>query len=178
MTAKRANGEAKNGLQVSQVSHTFSRGVAKRESGSKYRLIKHIHSLLTHIYHLYPYTLAPNFFGLFVRARGSAKRELLNQPIMKGTNMHLADQFCFNCVFFVPNGMKHNELDQNNWDEGIPGDCRRKCPFPGELRSDNGEAGYAYWPVVISSDWCGEHKGVERQTTQPQADTESQPATY
>ena len=72
--------------------------------------------------------------------------------------------------------MRHNELNQDNWDDGIPGDCRRKCPFPGFPNSDDGQVGYAYWPIVMSGDWCGEHQGLELQPTQPQADTKITPS--
>ena len=83
-TAKCENSDGQNGFQVWQVSHTFSRGFAKRESVYNYRLINNIHSLLTQVSHLYPHPHAIGILSLYARARGFAKRDLLKQAITEG----------------------------------------------------------------------------------------------
>ena len=65
-------------------------------------------------------------------------------------------RFCFDCVYFVPEGMRQNDLSPDDWKEGIAGDCRRHCPIAGEPTDDDHHVNYAYWPIVLASDWCGE----------------------
>ena len=75
----------------------------------------------------------------------------------------MIEPLCFNCIFFVPEGMTHNELDLDQWDNCISGDCRRHCPVAGEPSDDDHHVNYAYWPIVIAGDWCGEHRPRDKQ---------------
>ena len=75
----------------------------------------------------------------------------------------MIEQLCFYCIFFVPEGMTHNDLDPDQWDECIAGDCRCRCPVAGEQTDDDHVVNYAYWPIVLSGDWCGEFRPREKQ---------------
>lgn len=66
--------------------------------------------------------------------------------------------YCFDCVYFVPEGERHNELADQQWNEAMPGDCRRHCPVACEPAEDPRRINYAYWPSVMASDWCGEFR--------------------
>ncbi len=72
----------------------------------------------------------------------------------------MIEQFCFDCVFFVPEGMTHNDLKPGQWDKNMAGDCRRNCPVAAGPAED-GRVNYSYWPIVIASDWCGESRPRE-----------------
>ena len=67
-------------------------------------------------------------------------------------------RLCFDCVFFAPEGKRINDLTEDQWDEGITGECRRHCPVALEPDEDGRIVNYAYWPIVLASDWCGELK--------------------
>jgi len=82
------------------------------------------------------------------------------------------EPLCFNCTYFVPEGMSHNGLEPDQWDEGLAGDCRRYGPVAGEPTDDDRRVNYAYWPIVLAGDWCGEFRF---KTTQSAA---SPPSTY
>jgi hypothetical protein len=66
--------------------------------------------------------------------------------------------YCFECIYFVPEGERHNKLEDQQWDESLAGDCRHHCPVACEPAEDLRRINYAYWPIVMASDWCGEHE--------------------
>lgn len=50
----------------------------------------------------------------------------------------------------------------------VDGQCRRHCPVAGRPSDDDRHINYAYWPIVLSSDWCGEFKAREGPCSKPQ----------
>ena len=68
----------------------------------------------------------------------------------------MSERLCFDCVFFAPEGRMCNDLKEEDWDEGIGGTCRRHCPVAIEPDEDDRVVNYAYWPIVLAGDWCGE----------------------
>ena len=68
------------------------------------------------------------------------------------------EPFCFRCVYFVPENMIHNDLEPEQGDDCIAGGCHRHCPVAMEPADDDHVVNYAYWPIVLPCDWCGEFK--------------------
>ncbi|HQL76544.1 MAG TPA: hypothetical protein PLD58_25505 [Phycisphaerae bacterium] len=82
--------------------------------------------------------------------------------------------FCFDCRFFVPTGMSHNDLAPGQWSECMEGECRRNPPRLGMLLTDrNGDdfRHYGEWPKVMAADWCGEFKPRQNATCDVAAQT-------
>ena len=70
---------------------------------------------------------------------------------------------CGNCRFF-----KRNEVTSEVWDEhdfqiSLSGQCRRHAPEP---CSDPELPQVPEWPMVVESDWCGEHEPREAEQAQ------------
>ncbi len=72
----------------------------------------------------------------------------------------MTEPLCFDCVYFVPEGMSSNDLEPDQWDEGVAGDCRSRSPVAGRPTDDR-SVNYAYWPIVLAGDWCGEFRSRE-----------------
>ena len=83
----------------------------------------------------------------------------------------MTDPCCFDCRFFVPDHRTGNDLTEDDWDECLPGECRRLPPALGDLVEDrygDKDRCFGQWPKVIASDWCGEcQQGNARQTAEP-----------
>lgn len=66
---------------------------------------------------------------------------------------------CFDCRFFAPDHRTCNDLTEDEWDECLPGECRRRCPALGPMVTDrygDEQRHFGEWPKVLASDWCGE----------------------
>lgn len=70
---------------------------------------------------------------------------------------------CMSCRFFrLSNGESFEEARKSH-EEGITtnGSCHRHCPVAGVPDENDRIINYAYWPAVISSDWCGEYQTID-----------------
>ncbi len=73
---------------------------------------------------------------------------------------------CFDCVYFVPFSSWHNHLTEEQWNEGLEGECRRHVPHLGEELTDrHGDTfrHFGEWPKVMACNWCGEFISRHRQ---------------
>lgn len=52
---------------------------------------------------------------------------------------------CTACAYFAPE-------DETN----TIGECRRNAPFPRAMAGGPDSDLEAYWPIVVSGEWCGE----------------------
>lgn len=74
----------------------------------------------------------------------------------------MPERYCFDCVYFVPENMRRNDLKFEDWDEGMSGDCRRRSPAACPPSNDDGRVTYGYWPTVLAGEWCGEFEERDR----------------
>jgi hypothetical protein len=44
--------------------------------------------------------------------------------------------------------------------DDVPGQCRRHAPKPHHAIDGDDDARWAFWPIVLGDDWCGEHEPV------------------
>ena len=82
--------------------------------------------------------------------------------------------FCFDCRFFVPTDMRHNDPAPDQWDECVEGECRHDTPRLGEMLVDrHGDAfrHFGQWPKVMACDWCGAFEPGQRATRDIAAQT-------
>ena len=70
----------------------------------------------------------------------------------------MTENYCFDCEYFVPEDSRHNNLKPEDWNEAMPGDCRRICPVARKPSNDDRYINFAYWPTVMASDWCGQFR--------------------
>ena len=152
--AKRDKPSRQDRVQASQVSHTFNRGLLNVRTPISIVIITTLSLLSLWFNRLSPTFCQEGIWALARTCEGGVKRDLPKQAFMEGIDV-MASPLCFDCAYFVPEGMTHNDLEPDQWDEGMAGDCRRRCPIAGKPADDDRRVNYAYWPIVLAGDWCG-----------------------
>ncbi|NUQ10807.1 MAG: hypothetical protein HUU26_00550 [Gemmatimonadaceae bacterium] len=57
-----------------------------------------------------------------------------------------------------------DDLTEQDWDEGLEGECRRNPPCVGRFRGEDEHLQYDYgqWPLVQAVNWCGAFEPCRR----------------
>ena len=69
----------------------------------------------------------------------------------------MTEPLCFDCEHFAPGGTGRNDLREDQWDDGLEGECHRHPPTLGvELTDRHGDRfrHFGEWPKVCAGDWC------------------------
>ena len=73
------------------------------------------------------------------------------------------EPLCLRCRYFYPEDIDRDGLPDGGEDVYyIHGQCRRRCPVACEPSEDPRRVNYAYWPVVLACDGCGEFEERKR----------------
>ncbi len=66
-------------------------------------------------------------------------------------------RMCFDCRFFSTGRL--SPLTEKDWDEALPGECRRYPPQIGDMvknKHGDEEHWFGEFPKVMAGEWCGE----------------------